>query len=190
MTSTTTSVSQNFCDSMLVIAFRRYCIKPQWTQRGQCSASKTTTAVSLSQAARNADTVETLNLEDSPDLLCVNLMCEKVGDPCICRLSRVLEKLHHLEGLNLSGNKLISLPESIGQLERLRHLDLSNNNLQTLPNTMQQLKELQVNLVPTVSPQPLLLCHALKLVHAVCRCSTSKEILNLSVSPSFTICIA
>lgn len=77
----------------------------------------------------------------------MNLMCEKVGDPCICRLSVVLEKLQHLEGLNLSGNKLISLPESVGQLQRLRYLDLSNNRLQTLPKSIQYLKQLEVNML-------------------------------------------
>ena len=108
------------------------------------TARNLATAESLGQAVRAADTLVTLNLQASPDLLCVNLMCEKVGAPCICRLSRVLEQLHYLEGLNLANNKLISLPESIGQLEQLRHLDLSNNNLQRLPASMQQLKQLQV----------------------------------------------
>ena len=131
----------------MLAAFQRYCIKPRCIQYRHCSASKTTKAVSLGQAVRNAATVETLNLEASPDLLCVNLMCEKVGDPCICRLSVVLEKLHHLEGLNLSGNKLISLPESIGQLRQLQYLDLSNNKLQTLPDTIQNLRQLKVNIV-------------------------------------------
>ena len=127
------------------LGFRRVCAQLHRGCQGLSTVSKSTTAATLGQAVRDADTVNTLNLQESPDLLCVNLMCEKVGDPCICRLSRVLEKLHHLEGLNLAGNSLISLPESVGQLEQLQYLDLSNNNLQKLPKSMQQLRRLKVN---------------------------------------------
>ena len=109
--------------------------------------SAAVTATSLGQASRQCDSVSTLDLQQSPDLLCVNLLCEKVGDPCICRLSRVLEKLSCLTHLNLSSNQLISLPDSIGQLTHLRRLDLSHNNLQTLPVTMQQLTQLKVGTV-------------------------------------------
>ena len=119
-----------------------------FSKSGFCSVGSTgtginITATSLGQAARQADSVDTLDLQQSPDLLCVNLMCEKVGDPCICRLSRVLEKLHHLESLNLANNQLISLPDSVGQLEKLQRLDLSQNRLQSLPATMQQLRYLK-----------------------------------------------
>ena len=102
------------------------------------------TATSISQASRQCESVSSLDLRQSPDLLCVNLLCEKVGDPCICRLSRVLEKLSSLTHLNLSSNQLISLPGSIGQLTHLQKLDLSHNKLQTLPGTMQQLTQLKV----------------------------------------------
>lgn len=128
----------------MALGFRRVCAQLHRSHQRLSTVTKSTTAASLGQAVREADTVNVLNLQESPDLLCVNLMCEKVGDPCICRLSRVLEKLHHLEGLNLAGNSLVSLPESIGQLEQLQHLDLSNNNLQSLPKSMQQLRRLKV----------------------------------------------
>ena len=40
------------------------------------------------------------------DLVCVNIMCERVGDACICRLSRVLERpsMQGLHTLRLAGN--------------------------------------------------------------------------------------
>ena len=42
--------------------------------------------------ANRSPTMKTLDLRGSADLLCVNMMCEKVCEACICRLSRVLEK--------------------------------------------------------------------------------------------------
>lgn len=129
----------------MLAGLTRICAKYQVNKIGLTTASNKTTAGSLGQAVRSADTVKILDLQESPDLLCVNLMCEKVGDPCICRLSRVLEKLHHLEGLNLAGNKLTSLPDSIGQLEQLQYLNLSNNNLGSLPNAIKHLRQLKVH---------------------------------------------
>lgn len=104
----------------------------------------TSSASSLGQAIRTAQTIESLDLRESSDLLCVNLMCEKVGEPCICRLSGVLERLPQLKRLNLSQNQLTSIPESIGKLGQLRSLDLSNNKLIDLPSTLRQLSNLQV----------------------------------------------
>ena len=107
-------------------------------------ARAATTASSLAQAIRQSDSVNKLDLRRSPDLLCVNLLCEKVGDPCICRLSRVFEKLSNLTDLDLSDNQLVSLPDSIGNLKQLQRLNLSQNNLESLPGSIQQLKALKV----------------------------------------------
>ena len=70
-------------------------------------------------------------------------MCEKVGDACICRFSRVLERLTPLEWLSLAGNNLQSLPESLCSLPSLRHLDLSQNSLTELPDGMHALRHLE-----------------------------------------------
>ena len=75
--------------------------------------------------------------------MCNNLLCEKVGEPCICRLSRALERLPALVRLNLSGNGLVGLPDSICALQQLQHLDLSNNSIQQLPGCLWRMPALQ-----------------------------------------------
>lgn len=87
--------------------------------------------------------MQELNLASSVELTCTNIICEKVGDPCICRLSHALERLKNLVSLNLSGNRLTALPTSIGSLNCLEILDASNNDLRELPPTIGDLQTLQ-----------------------------------------------
>ena len=87
--------------------------------------------------------LQELNLASSFDLICTNIICEKVGDPCICRLSHALERLKDVVSLNLSGNRLTALPASIGSLKNLEVLDASDNELRELPHTMGDLCSLQ-----------------------------------------------
>ena len=70
-------------------------------------------------------------LPQSEDLKCVNLFCEKVGGPCVCRLERAICREHlaaTVEEVDLSGNGLTHLPPSIAKLVQLRVLDLSRNS--------------------------------------------------------------
>ena len=87
--------------------------------------------------------LQELDLASSSDLICTNIICEKVGDPCICRLSHALERLKGLVSLRLSGNRLTALPASIGGLENLEHLDASNNDITELPCTLGDLRRLK-----------------------------------------------
>mmetsp|Transcript_29622 Transcript_29622/g.73388 ORF Transcript_29622/g.73388 Transcript_29622/m.73388 type:complete len:143 (-) Transcript_29622:945-1373(-) len=101
-------------------------------------------ARSLIEANRTPN-LKALDLRGSADLLCVNMMCEKVGDPCICRLSRVLEKNgSELRSLCLAGNKLTQLPSSVFELPHLQVLDLSGNMLEEIPAEVVKLKSLKV----------------------------------------------
>ncbi len=90
--------------------------------------------------------VKSLVLRSSPDLVCNNLFCEKVTQPCICRLDRVLKskKLIDLIHLDLSHNKLAALPPSIDVLKNLEELDISNNNFSELPSSILSLPNLKI----------------------------------------------
>jgi len=70
-------------------------------------------------------------------------MCEKVGEPCICRLARVLSLTPDLERLDLAKNGLTALPEEVFKLRNLRDLDLSHNLLTELPPSVLQLSHLR-----------------------------------------------
>lgn len=83
-------------------------------------------------------------MEASEDLQCRNLLCEKVGGPCICRLSHVLESLKDVRELNLAGNRLTYLPDSVWRLEHLTSLDLARNLLVFIPAEAADMKNLEV----------------------------------------------
>lgn len=70
-------------------------------------------------------------LNASPDLICNNLMCEKVTEPCICKLERVLQHVdtNSVEIMDLSNNNLKDLPPSIDNFTNLKQLDVSGNPL-------------------------------------------------------------
>ena len=72
-------------------------------------------------------------------------MCERVGEPCICRLAVALERhTATLAWLSLAGNGLTQLPAALTALPALRYLDLSANGLSALPAGFTDLRSLQV----------------------------------------------
>ena len=64
------------------------------------------------------------------------------GNP-LTALPESLGQLTQLQSLDLSGNQLTALPESLGQLTQLQSLDLSGNQLTALPESLGQLTQLQ-----------------------------------------------
>ena len=103
--------------------------------------------------------VKSIVLRGSEDLMCVNLFCEKVGGPCICRLERALSKEQlatTVEDLDLSNNNLTQLPPSLLKLTQLRTLNLSQNQLITLDtqslSALPHLEHLNVRNNPLDSP--------------------------------------
>lgn len=78
---------------------------------------------------------KTVLLSNSEDLKCVNMFCEKVGGPCICRIERVLAKdifINTIEEIDFSNNNLTQLPPSLLKLKNLKALNLNNNGLITI----------------------------------------------------------
>eukprot|EP00164_Ancoracysta_twista_P016411 GFYU01027515.1.p1 GENE.GFYU01027515.1~~GFYU01027515.1.p1 ORF type:complete len:160 (-),score=17.41 GFYU01027515.1:99-578(-) len=94
-------------------------------------------------AMTRAKSANVLNLRRSEDLLCRNLMCAKVGEACVCRLSLVLEKIKHLDHLDLSDNQLKFLPESVWSIPGLKSLNISGNELTELQDGVTNLKDLR-----------------------------------------------
>eukprot|EP01043_Picozoa_sp_COSAG02_P008660 COSAG02_NODE_281_length_25776_cov_37.797998_18_plen_567_part_00 len=74
----------------------------------------------------------------------VDLSSGKGGLKCaLALLGPTLSQHTTLQGLNLGGNQLTTLPESIGQLSTLQKLSLDGNQLTTLPESIGQLSTLQ-----------------------------------------------
>ncbi|KAH9110332.1 hypothetical protein LEN26_013784 [Aphanomyces euteiches] len=155
--------------------------RPHWTKSASAFPDKLRHLVR--EAAMHMGAVRELILRQSEDLLCRNLMCERVGDACMCRLSIVLEKLPNLTTLDVSANRLPALPPSVFQLgrleelvlaknqlgddvfkdmhnfQRLRRVDLSNNQLTTVPSALAELPNLEMIDVrgnPLTAPLPKL----------------------------------
>jgi hypothetical protein len=101
-------------------------------------------ATSLAQSTR--ERLPGLRLRGSDELVCTNMMCDKVGQTCLCKLSMVLERLHHLRHLDLRGNRLDRLPE-VWRLPHLETLDVRDNPLEAVPEELSTLRSLRTLLV-------------------------------------------
>lgn len=101
---------------------------------------------SLAEVISSKQPIFGLILRSSKDLTCTNLFCERVTEPCVCRLDKVLnmKKLTDLKQLDLSSNGLFALPPSLSALEQLEELDLSHNNLSEIPSFLLSLPNLKV----------------------------------------------
>ena len=99
---------------------------------------------SLAEATRHGKKCETLKLSKSEDLICKNIMCEKLGEPCICRLARCLSFTPNVVDIDLSDNGLTNLPDTIYSLQKLQKIDLKGNSfsVEEKENIKEKLAEL------------------------------------------------
>ncbi|CAI5729004.1 hypothetical protein KXD40_008514 [Peronospora effusa] len=100
-------------------------------------------ATSLRDIARSGARVMELQLRNSNDLVCHQLMCEFVGDACICRLSLALERVPRLQHLDLSHNQLRALPDAVYTLQNLKTLNVQENQLTILSTDVEKLMDLE-----------------------------------------------
>ena len=89
-----------------------------------------------------------LNLSESEDLICKNLMCEKLDEVCICKLARWISingsALENLEALELENNGLTILPDSLFDLKKVKYLNLRHNSLTDFPEGIARLDNLKI----------------------------------------------
>lgn len=90
-----------------------------------------------------------LELAAAPDLLCANIMCEKLGGPCLCRVSVALQKLPRLTHIDLSSNNLPAVPDAVSPqyLPSLSSLDVSRNAISELPASLTSFSTLRVRAI-------------------------------------------
>ena len=102
----------------------------------------------LRDVSINPTSVENLNLSKSEDLICKNLMCEKLGEVCICKLARWASingpSLDNLQALELENNGLTVLPDSVFDLNQIEYLNLSHNLLTEFPIGIIRLQNLKI----------------------------------------------
>jgi Leucine rich repeat len=109
------------------------------------ASTSTREARSLAEASSLASLggPHVLLLRASEDLLCRNMMCEKLGGACICRLALTLSRCSQLRSLDIAANALAELPDAVFERASLQQLDLSNNALTAVPASLRLLAQLE-----------------------------------------------
>ncbi|EKR38098.1 leucine rich repeat protein [Leptospira interrogans serovar Hebdomadis str. R499] len=75
--------------------------------------------------------------------LSCEIQAEKIKPGTYRDLTKALKNPLDVRVLNLSSQKLTTLPKEIKQLQNLKSLDLANNQFKTLPKEIGQLQNLQ-----------------------------------------------
>lgn len=145
--------------------------------------SASSTCFPLRQAASgDLSKVISLDLSQSKELECVNVMCENVGERCACRLAMWLTQhpLPNLEFLNLSRNQLRFVPEPVFALKKLKRLDLSNNLLSDIETDRIQasLEELDLSFNENLKPETITRLYEIPTIRQITNDSDPMPLLN------------
>lgn len=89
-------------------------------------------ARTYAEAYSQRKTATELLLSASPELLCMNIMCEQVAKGCACRLAMVIERMPQLRTIDISFGKLPVLPDSVYKLKEIQKIYANDNLLTSL----------------------------------------------------------
>lgn len=139
--------------------------------RQLCAATQAsnTVAYSLREAMAMPSTVSHLQLHASEALLCNNLMCEKLGEACVCKLARAVMGMPVLQVLDLDRNPLTMLPDVVWAIPGLHTLSAQEGRLTELSPSISQAQHLHTlrlrgNALAAIPWNELLNLPALRLV--------------------------
>lgn len=117
---------------------------PCCAARRLCAAvqASNTVAYSLREAMAMPSSVTQLQLHASEALLCNNLMCEKLGEACVCKLARAVMSMPALQVLDLDRNPLTMLPDVVWAIPGLHTLSAQEGRLTELSPSVAQAQHL------------------------------------------------
>jgi Leucine-rich repeat (LRR) protein/HEAT repeat protein len=114
------------------------------------AASEVITAYTLSEAFENAQNVQALWIEDTPELKYIgpeiaklrNLTTIKIKGSGLVGLPEELAELDHLHNLTITDSKLKEFPVAVTRCKQLAYLSLRNNEIEALPPEIGEVEQL------------------------------------------------
>lgn len=88
----------------------------------------------LKQSINNPSKATYLNLSNSSELICRNIMCQNLENTCLCRLAVIFETTHfpYLNSIDMENNNISYFPSFLLSLPTIKYINLRNNNISSI----------------------------------------------------------